>query len=169
MSATYVVDLFHAVQTGVSVSAPQLSGVWPFSGAVVGATVDLLSAHGFTNLWVAANASLSGAQIRVAVQTSDTNVSGSFTDPTSGLAALPTDFASGGVYVVGSGAGSTVAAGLYGAGFQRPHRYVRAIALSGYAHDTGYLAGFVEQSHYTAISGFAGQTQLPQSGGTPNV
>lgn len=163
MSASFLVDLNHTAQMDASITAPQLSGVWPGSGAVVGAAVDMLHANSFTNLVVVADASLSG-QIRVAVQTSDTNVSGNFTDPTSGLAALPTDFASGGVLVVNSGGAAALPADFYAAGFQRPHRYVRAVALSGFLLDGGFLAGFVGQYKNPAISGFAGYSYSPSSG-----
>lgn len=139
-------------------------GGTPASGVIVGAPVDFVNADVFTNLFVAAGASLSGG-FRVLCQTSDSTASGTFTDPTSGLADMPTKFLSGGVMVVGSGtaSGMNVASGLFdSAGFLSPHRYGRVLVLSGDLHNAPVFAGFVKQLR-TWGSG-AGFDQSPTSG-----
>ena len=167
MSASYLVDLGHTTQADLSIASSQLSGVWPGSGAIVGTFIDMLHANSFTNLVVNTNFSNSG-QVRILVQTSDTTASGNFTDPTSGLAAFPTDFVSGGLFVINSGGGPALSGDIFAAGFQRPHRYVRALALSGFLFDGGFSAGFIGQLKNPAVSGFAGFSFLPSSG-SPSV
>jgi hypothetical protein len=169
VSASHVVDLMHAVRAVPSIIQTQLSGTWPGSGAVVGAACDLLHANSFTNLLVVTGLTPSG-RLRIAVQTSDSTTSGTFTDPTSGLPsdAFPTDFSSGGILWINSGGAGLFSGTVTGAGFLRPHRYARAIALSGDLFEGGFSASFVGQMKMTGISGFAGYSYSPTSG-TPSV
>lgn len=176
MSANLLVDLGNTCQIGVSITGtPVLSGalVAPCSGAVIGQGVDMLNADTYTNLFVM-GFSASG-QLRVQIQTSDTDVSGSYTDPTSGLAALPGRFQSGGLLWINSGgAGGGVfdtwvsgqqalASGFGGAqGFQRPHRYARANLLSGDFGAGPIVVGFIGNLR-TTHSG-TGFTFSPGSG-----
>lgn len=163
MSASYLVDLYHHTQMVPSITQANLSGSWNSSGVIVGNTVDMLHAHGFTNLLVVTGPSPSG-QLRVSVQTSDSTASGTFTDPTSGLVDFPTDFKSGGILWINSGGANFLSGSCIAAGFQRPHRYVRALSLSGGLFEGGFSASFVEQLHNTAVSGFAGFSYSPTSG-----
>ena len=195
MSANLVVDLgpgvvrfhrsFPAIATAADGGLAVTSGgaISSLSGVMIGEVVDLLDADTHCNLWAAGQAFGSGPLL-IGVQTSDTTTSGDFTDPMSGLAAdsnIPAPWVSGGFIIVGSGPGTNL--GIFGsgvsgsivlsgwaaaAGFQRPHRYVRAIALSGFLLDGGFTAGFMGQLKSTGPSGFAGYSYLPSSG-TPNV
>lgn len=169
MSASYLVDLGRTTLALPSITAGQVTGVWPGSGAVVGNVCDMLHANTYCNVYVAADASSSG-QIRLAIQTSDSTASGTFTEPTSGLqfGDLPQGVSSGGLYVINSGGANALAAGFYSVAFQRPQRYARLVALSGFLLDGGFQAGFISQHKNPAVSGFAGYSYSPSSG-TPNV
>src|SRR5260370_31421137 len=104
MSANLVVGLGNTTQMSASlVSEPFLSGgmVAVGSGTQIGISIDMLHSDTFCNLY-AAGVSQSG-QLRLQVQTADSDVSGNYTDPTSGIAQLPTAFASGGILWVNSG------------------------------------------------------------------
>ncbi len=85
------------------------------SGAVVGTVCDMLGADTYTNVWVVAGGGSSGI-LSILVQTASVTSgqlssgsagaivgSGAFTDPTSGLAQLPTTFGSGTVLYLNSG------------------------------------------------------------------
>lgn len=171
MSANLVVDL-----GGTVLSYPSLvtSGAFPGSGALIGNSVDLLNANTFCNLNVVGqNAGLSG-QLRVAVQTSDADTSGLYTDPTSGLAQLPTSFQSGGILILNSGGifQGTFSSGTSGqfiqsgfnvfAGFQRPQRFARANVISGDFYNGPLALSFVSQLKTTGSGG--GFSFAPQSG-----
>ncbi len=172
MSANLVVDLGSTVDRRVSVA------VGSGSDLTVGQIVDFLGANTFCNVFVAAGAG-SGV-IEVRLQTSDSTASGTFTDPTSGLAAFPTYIASGGIFFANSGLAvsgySSLAApannapvfcsgGIEFGAFQRPHRYARLLYNSGVFPN--YLtAGFISQKKFVG-SGF-GFTYNPTSG-TVNV
>lgn len=160
MSASYVVDLGNT-----TVSAPSIVNVnaFPCSGAVVGNPVDLLLANTMTNLSVVGGLSQSGA-LRVRVQTSDATTSGTFTDPTSGLAQLPTSFSSGGILFINSGGAGLRSGFQTFAGFQRPHRYARAIALSGDFWQAPLSVGFIGQAKTTFPGSGGGFTYSPGSG-----
>ncbi len=147
---------------------------FPGSGAIIGDSCDLLQANNYCNLNVVGNALTTSGQLRVQVQCSDTDVSGSFTDPTSGLAAFPGAFESGGILRLNSGG---VGGGLFGAfvsgqaiqsgfnvfqGFQRPQRYARANTVSGDRYVGPLSVSFVSQLK-TAGSG-GGYTTSPTSG-----
>ena len=159
MSASHLVDLGPTCDLLPSVNPANL---FPASGATIGNAVDLLHAHGFTNLLVYGALSQSG-RLRVAVQTSDTTTSGDFTDPTSGRAAadLPFGMASGGIVWVNSGAG-LLSGFIQAVGFLRPHRYARANVLSGDFWQAIGGAGFVCQKHVVGSGG--GFTFAPGSG-----
>lgn len=166
MSANLVVDLFNTTQMTPSiVCSSGGNGTYVCSGAIIGNTVDLLYANTFCNLFISTGISQSGL-LRVGVQTSDATTSGSFTDPTSGLPQLPTSFQSGGLIWFNSG-GGLVSGAYTAAGFQRPHRYARCIALSGDFFNGPIQAGFVSQLKTTGSGG--GYTWVPQSGTTLNV
>lgn len=158
MSANLIVDLGNSAQL-----TPSIVNVnaFPCSGAIIGNTVDLLQADTYCNLIIAGGLSQSG-QLRIQVQTSDATTSGSFTDPTSGLTQLPTSFSSGGVYFINSGS-SALQSGFYRSpAFQRPHRYARAIAMSGDFWQSTLTAGFVSQLRTTGSGG--GFVYSPSSG-----
>ena len=109
-SANLVVDLGDTTMFPPSA----ISTGSPLSGAVVGTVCDLKDANTFTNVYVIGGAT-SGI-VGIQIQTSDVTsgqlssgglsaiaTSGSFTDPTSGLAQLPTWVSSGGILWVNSG------------------------------------------------------------------
>lgn len=179
MSAGYVVDLGNGAQMGASiVGTPVLSGalVSPCSGAVVGVGLSFNDANSLCNLFVA-GVSASG-QLRVQVQCSDSDTSGTYTDPTSGLASLPGAFQSGGILWINSGgttggllgaqvSGQALASGFVVAqGFQRTGEFVRALLLSGDFAAGPLTVGFVSQKRITGSG--AGYSPLPSSG-TVNV
>ena len=156
MSANLIIDIGGAAQ-----SQPSLL----VSGNFVGAGVDMLHADTYTAVnVVGVPVILSG--LCIGVQCSDSDTSGNYTDPTSGLAQLPTAFQSGGVIWLNSGGGGgLLGAGVSGqyfasgfsvyAGFQRTGRYVRAINASGAAG--GYVG--------TLQVNFVGQLKTTGSGG----
>lgn len=172
MSANSVIDLFSAVDCRTS-----LIGV---SGDIftVGSIVDLQGAHVNTQVWCAPAGGGSGI-IELRIQTSDGTTSGSFTDPTSGMA---TDtFAnqmvkSGGILYLNSGlyvsgyshreavvnnAPLFCSGGIDGSWFQRPHRYARLILNSG-TYPNAITAGLLCQKHVTGSGG--GFSYQPGSG-----
>lgn len=160
MSANLVVDLFSNCQMypslpGAAVVSPSgfMDGL---SGQLVGDIVDMINADTFTNVYVAGKSVTSGP-LRVGIQTSDdATTSGSFTDPTSGLQIMPTNFSSGGWLIIGqsgtnpgifnpgdSVSGQFLLSGfMAAAGFLRPHRYCRLVYGSGFA-DGPIQAGFI--------------------------
>ena len=172
MSANLVVDLNPTVDTRPSVV------VGSGSNLIVGEIVDLLHANTFCNVFCAGAAGSGLIELRV--QTSDSVLSGTFTDPTSGLAQIPQGFASGGVVFCNSGLYASGNSSPYApvnnaplfcsggqqfAAFQRPHRYARLITNSG-PFPNFFAAGFISQKK-TIGSGF-GYTFSPSSG-TVNV
>ena len=181
MSANLIVDIgntCYAYRSLVTTAA-----FWQ-SGIIVGDVVDMLHANTFTNL--ALFGALTGnnpnsGQIRVGVQTADTTNSGDFTDPTSGMAAFPTVFESGGIVRLNSGSVGVPAGqqGTFGAfisghaiqsgftefaGFQRPGRYARIISVSGPLdfYQGPLILAFVSQLKTTGSGG--GFTLAPSSG-----
>lgn len=162
MSANLVVDLNAGVLEAVSIApASGNGGGLPASGAIIGNPVDMITAGTFTNVLIAAGQSQSGA-LRVAVQTSDSTISGTFTDPTSGLAQLPTWFQSGGLIYINSGGANLASGNFYVAGFQNPNRYARAIILSGDFYNGPTSVGFINNYKVTGSGG--GYTLSPSSG-----
>ena len=177
MSANLVVDLenttWHTFPTNIS------QRIFPASGGIIGATLDLIEANTYTNMLVMGGCDNLSGQLRFQVQSSDVNNSGDMAigDVTSGLAALPQFFSSGGIVTINSGG---LLGGIYGppssgrnlpsvsggfvafAAFQRPGRFVRVNVLSGdfYAGTTCY--GIVAQLKTTGSGG--GFTYSPSSG-----
>jgi hypothetical protein len=115
------------------------------SGIMIGASVDMLHADTFCNLLVQGYCATSGPLV-LQVQTSDTDVSGNYTDPTSGVSQFPTTFQSGGLLYIGlsgntqpgifnSGfvSGQAILSGFAcAAAFQRLGRFARVNMLSGF-------------------------------------
>ncbi len=180
--ASYTIDIGNTTQYTPTISAVTGVDSSPSSGVIVGRVVDLLHANAFCNVQVVGGPS-SGV-FRVQVQTSDTTTSGTFTDPTSGLAQMPTSFASGGVMFVNSGLwasgtfgrsmGGTVdqaplfcSGGVAYAAFQRPHRYARALVMSGNQFDAPVSVAFVTQLKSPGSG--AGFTFSPAGGSAGDV
>lgn len=183
MSANLIVDIGNTCLQEVSIIPPPLlsggvfcaaSGTVATATGLTGLSVDGINADTYCNLCVA-GVTQSG-QLRIAVQCSDTDVSGNYTDPTSGLPTFPGAFQSGGILWLNSGGAG---GGLLGAfvsgqsmysgftqyqGFQRPQRFVRANVISeGSAQFAGPLTvSFVMQNKTTGSGG--GYTQAPQTG-----
>ncbi len=148
----------------------------PSSGTFIGQVVDIINANTFTNVLVTGGPGSGPFQVQV--QSSDATTSGSFTDPTSGLAVFPTNFLSGGLMWVNSGlwasgtpygpvsaiSGSPYfsSGGAWAGGFQCPQRYVRVNLTSGNAFPAEITASIVKQQRTTGSGG--GQSQLPGSG-----
>ncbi len=176
MSASLLVDLFNTCQVGVSIQdSPLLSGSLNCvaSGAIIGQTINLANADTYCNLF--ANGISASGLLRLQVQCSDGTTSGSFTDPTSGLAQFPGAFSSGGILWVNSGgdngllgpviSGQSIASGFFvGAGFQRTGTFARVNALlEGSAQFAGSLtAGFI--SNLRTVGSGGGFTYQPTSG-----
>lgn len=177
-SAGLVVDLGNTAQEFVSIQdTPFLSGgaVFPWSGAVIGQGGDMINSDTYCNLHVAGVAA--SGRLRVAVQTAPSDVSGQYTDPTSGLANLPGAFQSGGILWINSGSdngvlgafvsGQCIASGFaVSQGFQRPGRYVRAVLLSGDPYAGSLCVSFISQLRTT---GSGGGFSLQPSSGSVNV
>lgn len=172
MSAGYVVDLGN---TTVFIPSQAGGSLFPGSGANIGNIVDLLNCDTYTNLVIGTISQFTSGQLRIAVQTSDLTTSGTFTDPMSGFTTFPSVFASGGIVFLNSGGGANggtfgpgvsgqfVQSGVFAvAGFQRPHRYVRSIAISGDLGRWDSTVGFLGQQHTTGSGG--GVTFQPTSG-----
>lgn len=179
LSANTVVDIGNTCQFQMSIVGNVQSGgpPSPCSGAVIGLSCDMIHSDTYCNL-VVVGASSSG-QLRVQVQCSDTDTSGTYTDPTSGLASFPGAFTSGGLLFINSGgagngllgpftSGQAIASGFGQAqAFQRTGRFTRANLLSG-DFGAGVSVGFISQYKTTGSGG--GFTWSPQSGpATVNV
>jgi len=186
MSANLIVDLGNTAQMAPSFpsTAQAADGgmaitsggnISSLSGVMVGDVVDMINSDTFCNVYVVGR-SLGSGPLLVGVQTSDSTTSGTFTDPTSGLAQLPTNFASGGFLIIASGPATDATLGVFGSGvsgsyalsgfcaagaFQRPHRYARLFVGSGF-YDGPLQAGFISQYRTTGAGG--GTTQAPGSG-----
>ncbi len=168
MSANLVVDLGATCDYRTSVV------IGSGASLTVGEIVDLMHADTYCNVgcWAAAGSGV----IEVRVQTSESTVSGTFTDPSSGLAGLPSWMASGGTFFFNSGLAVSGASSLsapvnnaplfcsggvqFGA-FQRPHRYARLIWNSGVFPNFAAV-GFV--SNKRTIGSGGGFTYSPGSG-----
>ena len=180
MSANLIVDLNGTAQLGASlISGNGVSGqVCGLSGVYVGQSIDMLNSDTYCNVFIAGNPALSSGNLIVGVQTADADVSGQYTDPTSGLAQLPTVFQSGGVIWINSGS----TGGLYQSGgtsgayfnsgfvvaaaFQRIGRYARMVFNSGFYIGT-LQAGFIAQNKTTGSGG--GTSMSPASSGNTVV
>ena len=181
MSANLVVDIGNTCQFVPSITTLSLtSGVIaaPCSGAIVGDVVDLGPSDTSLNIFVTGRNAVTSGQLRIAVQTSDSTVSGTFTDPTSGLATFPGAMQSGGILVLNSGGlgnglfGAFVSGQCINSGFavantvQRNAQFARLIALSGDFFTGSLTAGFISNLRTTGSGG--GFTFSPTSG-TVNV
>lgn len=162
MSASTLIDLGNTAILYPSICPAAGVGATPASGVIVGGIADLRDSNNFTNLVVGFGPSTSG-QFRVLVQTADDTLSGSFTDPTSGLQVMPTGFLSGGVFVINSG-NSQLSGGFAAAGFLSPHRYARALVMSGDQFNAPVVAGFFKQAKRTGVG--PGWTNSPASPST---
>ena len=192
MSAALTVDLngtcqlaqsFPFDQTALSPSG-QMCGL---SGTFIGQGIFLGNADTFCNVVIQGMAVCVSGPLVLQVQCADADVSGQYTDPTSGLAQLPTWFSSGGLLILNSGGGASSSGGLQNgfasgfaiasgfqvaAGFQRPvpGTFARINFFSGFGTATGtknqYLgnltAGFI--SHLRTTGSGGGFTYSPQSG-----
>ena len=171
MSANLIVDIGNTCEYRTSVS------VGSGSDLVVGQIVDLQNADTNCQVWVAGGLGGSGV-VEVRVQTAEATTSGSFTDPTSGLAAndRPGFFSSGGAFFANSGlhgSGNSFlssvvnnapffcSGGIQFTHFQRPHRYARLILVSG-VYPATITAGFLSNKLTTGSGG--GFTYAPGSG-----
>ena len=164
MSAGLIVDLANTSIMYPSISPANGVGASPASGVIVGMIADLRDSNTFTNLVAAFGPSTSG-QFRVQIQTADDTNSGSFTDPTSGLAVMPTNFLSGGIMVVNSG-NAQQSGGFLGAGFLSPHRYARAVVMSGDQFNAPVTVGFIKQAKRTGVGpGYSYSPALGTIGG----
>lgn len=160
MGAGTIVDLAGTAATFPSISPAAGVGATPASGVIIGMVCDLRDANNLTNIVAAFGPSTSG-QFRVQVQTADAVTSGSFTDPTSGLAVMPTNLLSGGILVVNSGNAQQSGGFAFG-GFLSPHRYARCNVLSGDLFNAPVTVGIVKQAKRTTSG--AGYTYSPASG-----
>lgn len=177
MSANLVVDLGGTTLYAPSLHGPEAgntSGQWcGLSGQAVGTSVDLINANTFCNVYVDAYPVNTSGNLLISVQVSDTDVSGLYSDPTSGVLQFPTSFVSGGVLWLNSGSTGGIlssggASGTYFAsgftqlaGFQRTQRYARLLFNSGFF--LGNLAaGFISQLKTTGSGG--GFSYSPSSG-----
>ncbi len=168
MSANLVVDLANTCDYRASVT------VGSGSNLIVGQIVDLLQADTYTNVFVAGG--IGSGAIEVRIQTSDATTSGSFTDPTSGIANFPVNVVSGGIVFANSGlwvsgnysvtapvvsAPVFCSGGIQFAAFQRPHQYARLIFNSG-PFLNAVTAGFIGNKRTTGSGG--GFSYSPTSG-----
>jgi len=187
-SANLIVDI-----GGAAVSYPSLNATvignsgaaFSSSGPIIGVSVDLIHADTFCNVLLAGTPFQTSGQLQVAIQTSDTDTSGNYTDPTSGLARFPRDVASGGIIWLNSGgllganlgpvqAGASSGAPLSGdahqsgfskfVAFQRPQngRFVRLNVLSGGFYNGTLTGSLVSQQRTTGSGG--GFSYQPGSG-----
>jgi len=148
--------------------------ICPNSGALIGLSVDMNNANTFCNIYVTGVTYNQSGQVLLQVQTSDSDTSGNYTDPTSGLAAFPTYFSSGGILILNSGgvgmgvlgaqvSGQSILSGFTQfAAFQRPGRFARINVLSGGFYNGPLVAGFVSQLRTTGSGG--GFSFQPASG-----
>lgn len=169
MSAGLILDIGQSALYLPSIAPAAGVGSTPASGVIIGNIVDTINANTLTNVVVTGGVSLSGT-FRVQVQSSPTTASGDFTDPTSGLAVMPTNLLSGGILLCNSGQSLASGGGYSGCiefgAFLTPDRYVRAIVMSGDSYNAPVFVGFVKQLKQTGSGG--GYSYAPQTG-TVNV
>lgn len=170
MSASLLVDARNTLDYRTSVA------VGSGSNLIVGQIVDFGNTDTFTNVFVAGGAGSGACEVRI--QCSNATTSGSFTDPTSGLAQFPTgsSIQSGGIFFANSGllasgnqsvtspvnnAPTFCSGGIEFGGFQRTGRYARLVWNSG-AFPNFATAGFVGNKMTTGSGG--GFSFSPTSG-----
>ena len=176
-SANLLVDLGNTCQLGVSIISPGFptsGGAAAASGATIGQSVHMGNADTFCNLHVTGIPAFASGELRIGVQCSDTDTSGDFTDPTSGLQTIPPPFASGGIAYLNSGgllggvvgpvvSGNYILSGFSeGFGFQRTGTFVRAVMFGSGFYAGTVVAGFVSQLRTTGSGG--GYSYAPGSG-----
>lgn len=158
------------------------------SGGVVGQSCNLQHADSYCNLLVQGQLLNGSGQLRIAVQCSDTDTSGSYVDPTSGFSVFPGPWQSGGILWLNSGAllgttfnaiqtgatsgvpasGYAVQSGFtVAAGFIRNGIFARAVALSGDFYVGPLSVSFISQSRETSSGG--GFTMSPLANSIVNV
>ncbi len=181
LSASYLVDLANTCQLATSITdSPLLSGgiTCVASGAIVGQGINMINSDSYLNVF--AQGLAASGQLRLQVQTADADVSGQYTDPTSGLPNLPGAWQSGGILWINSGgagggvlggfvSGQAIASGWAASqALLRPGTYARLVALlEGTVQYGGSLtAGFISQFKTTGSGG--GFSYQPGSG-TVNV
>lgn len=186
MSANLIVDLGGTAQTYPTIgSAGTSGGVFAASGGYIGLSVDMINSDTYCNINAIGVPFFTSGQLRVAVQTSDSDVSGTYTDPTSGLPQFPTSFQSGGILILNSGGllGGTQSVSSVGANsgqiqsgyafqsgfsvcaaFQRPQagRFVRANVLSGDFFAGQLAVGVISQNKTTGSGGGFSYSPLQQ-------
>lgn len=161
MSASYLVDLANTTDYRTSIM------VGSGSNLIVGEIIDLQQCNSYCNVFVAGGVGGGSGAIEIRIQTSPTTASGSFTDPTSGLAQLPVNVVSGGIIFANSGLWASgnysvtapisgapmfCSGGLFAGAFQRPDRYARLINNSG-PYPGAITAGFISQKKTTGSGG----------------
>ena len=164
--------------TGTSTSG----NIFAASGATIGGSCAMPYSDTYCNVLVTAQPTYASGQLRVQVQTAPADVSGQYTDPTSGLAQLPTWFQSGGILILNSGGilGGTIAAQTSGdsfysgcckaAAFQRPNVFARANVLSGDFFAGSLAVSFISQYRTTGSGGgFSFQPQGSGPGGPSQI
>lgn len=180
MGASYLVDLGNTTQLGLTIGLGGAGSglVYSASGAVIGQTFYMGNADSVCNVLIAGNEVFGSGQLRVQVQCADTDTSGSYTDPTSGLAQLPSWMSSGGIFILNSGgtgngtigafvSGHAIQSGFAEAGFfQRVGLFARANVLSGDFYAGPLTVTLVSQDRTTGSGG--GFSYQPGSG-TVNV
>ena len=182
MSASTLIDLGQTCQ--IQSTLPPTAGTVGsggvvdsrLSGVMIGQIADMIHANSFCNVLACGTMGVvASGPLVLQVQTSDATTSGSFSDPTSGVAQFPTPFLSGGLLYIGQSGNATVGyfnsgftsgqAMLSGfgvaAGFQRNARYVRVNVLSGFF--AGPLQGLLVCQLKTTGSG-GGFSTSPSSG-----
>ncbi|MDE2098079.1 MAG: hypothetical protein KGL39_12570 [Patescibacteria group bacterium] len=166
MSANLIVDLGNtAIFQPSLISGNGVSGqVCGMSGVYVGQSVDFLHANTMCNVYITGNPALSSGNLIIGVQCSDSDTSGNYTDPTSGVAQLPSVFLSGGnvwinsgstggIYQSGGYSGSFFQSGFIAfASFQRTQRFARLLFNSGF-YIGPLTAGFISQAKTTGSGG----------------
>ena len=181
MSASYLVDLGGSCQLTPTIFGLQaVSGnVYAASGATIGQSCYTPFSDSACNVVIQGNCAYGSGQLRIQVQSAPADVSGQYTDPTSGLSQMPSWFSSGGLLWLNSGAllGMTVGGQNSGqasghqissgfaesAYFLKPFPYIRANVLSGDFYCGDLNVAFVSQFKTTGSG--AGFTLSPQGSG----
>lgn len=181
MSASYLVDLGGSCQLTPSIFGIQSTSgnVYAASGATIGQSCFTPYSDAACNVVIQGNCAYGSGQLRVQIQTAPADVSGQYTDPTSGLAVLPSWFSSGGLLWLNSGgllgmtvggqasgqsSGHQISSGFAEAAyFQKPNTYLRANVLSGDFYCGDLAVTFVSQFRTTGSGG--GFSTQPQGSG----
>lgn len=164
-----------------SITAAGLSsGIFTgLSGTIIGTSVNLLNAGNYCNVMIAGKGGILSGAIQIQIQQSDSDVSGSFVDPTIGILSgdLTNFVTSGGLVTLNPSNGGGVLGGLSSgqaflsgfvafAAFNRGGQYVRANVLAG-AGVANLQVCFVEEAKVKFPTG--GYTWSPNASGVVNV